>query len=88
MWVISALLVACLIDALKREKRREAGAIESVMNLDAPQVAVLSQYREFSVPPNLVDYFVCFWKQAVVGSQAYAHRVLPDACVDIVFINK
>lgn len=57
------------------------------MNLDAPQVTVLSQYREFSVSPNLADYFLCFWKQVVVGSRAYAHRVLPDACVDIVFIN-
>lgn len=57
------------------------------MNLDAPQGTVLSQYREFSVPPNLADYFLCFWKQVIAGSRAYAHRVLPDACVDIVLIN-
>lgn len=57
------------------------------MNLDAPQVTVLSQYRELRVPTNLADYFLCFWKQVVIGSQVYAHRVLPDACVDIVFIN-
>jgi AraC-like DNA-binding protein len=57
------------------------------MNLDAPQCTVLSQYREFPVPVHLADYFLCFWKQVIVGSRAYAHRVLPDACVDIVFVN-
>ncbi len=30
---------------------------------------------------------MCVWTQAIVGVQEYAHRVLPDACVDIVFVN-
>lgn len=57
------------------------------MNLDAAHCTVLSQYREFPVPAHLAGHFLCFWKQVIVGSRAYAHRVLPDACVDIVFIN-
>ena len=32
--------------------------------------------------------FLCFWTQTIVGSQgAFKHRVLPDGCVDVVFIN-
>lgn len=57
------------------------------MNLNAHQQTVLSDYREFAVPAHLADYFLCLWKQVIVGSREYAHRVLPDACVDIVFIN-
>lgn len=57
------------------------------MSPNAHQHTVLSGYREFPVPAHLADYFLCFWKQAIAGSRTYAHRVLPDACVDIVFIN-
>src|SRR5258708_16004339 len=57
------------------------------MNLEAHQRAVVSDYREFPVPTHLADYFLCFWTQAFVGVGEYAHRVLPDACVDIEFIN-
>jgi AraC-like DNA-binding protein len=58
-----------------------------MMNLDADAHIALSQYREFPVPAPLADYFFCFWKQVIAGSGEYAHRVLPDACIDIVFIN-
>jgi len=48
----------------------------------------VSDYREFPVPPELLSYFLCFWTQTILGgSQRYVHRVLPDGCVDIVFIN-
>jgi AraC-like DNA-binding protein len=57
------------------------------MNLEAHQRTALSDYREFPVPTRLADYFLCLWTQAIVGSREYAHRVLPDACVDIVFVN-
>jgi AraC-like DNA-binding protein len=57
------------------------------MSPDAHRHTVLSDYREFPVPAHLADYFFCFWKQVIVGSREYAHRVLPDACVDIVLIN-
>ncbi len=31
---------------------------------------------------------MCLWTQSVCGSgDPYAHRVLPDACIDIVFVN-
>lgn len=58
------------------------------MNFETRQHAVGSDYREFPVPEQLTNHFLCFWTQAIVGSQEYAHRVLPDACIDIVFINE
>src|SRR5262245_10117735 len=57
------------------------------MNLDLDPRAVRSHYREVPAPPNLADYFLCFWTQVIVGSGEYSHHVLPDACVDIVFID-
>lgn len=46
--------------------------------------AVGSDYREFPVPAQLANHFLCFWTQAIVDCQEYAHQVLPDACIDIV----
>ena len=50
---------------------------------------VCSDYREIVAPNQLRNYFLCFWTQNIVGSKKnqYAHRVLPDGCIDIVFIN-
>ena len=58
-----------------------------MVKLDARTHNVFSEYREFPVPASLANHFLCFWKQVIVGSGEYAHRVLPDACMDIVFIN-
>src|SRR5215472_9105773 len=58
-----------------------------MMKVDARPRHVFSEYREFPAPPSLANHFLCFWKQEIVGSGEYAHRVLPDACMDIVFIN-
>lgn len=57
------------------------------MNLLANQHAIVSDYREFPVPAQLANHFLCFWTQLIVGSGEYAHPVLPDCCIDIVFIN-
>ena len=57
------------------------------MNLDPHRHVSSSQYRESPVPISLANHFLCFWEQVIVGSGNYDHRVLPDACVDIVFIN-
>jgi AraC-like DNA-binding protein len=57
------------------------------MNVHAHERPSLSDYREFPVPVSLADHFLCLWTQAILGSPEYAHRVLPDGCVDIVFIN-
>lgn len=52
-----------------------------------PQQA-FSDYREFPVLPQLASHFLCFWTQTISGPRStYQHRVLPDGCVDIVFIN-
>jgi AraC-like DNA-binding protein len=58
------------------------------MRCDAQPVTPLSEYREFPAPAALADRFLCFWTQTIVGSSGvYEHRVLPDACIDIVFVN-
>jgi AraC-like DNA-binding protein len=48
-----------------------------------------SEYREFPAPLPLSDYFLCFWTQTISGTSGeYTQQVLPDACVDILFINQ
>jgi hypothetical protein len=47
-----------------------------------------SDYREYAPPRSLADHFLCFWTQSITGDRGeYALRVLPDGCIDIVFIN-
>jgi AraC-like DNA-binding protein len=47
-----------------------------------------SEYREFAPARALGGDILCLWEQRIVGSQGeYAHRVLPDGCIDIVQIN-
>jgi AraC-like DNA-binding protein len=46
------------------------------------------EYREFAVPPPVDSHFLCFWTQTASGAEGeYAHRVLPDGCVDIILVN-
>ena len=50
--------------------------------------AVESDYREYAPPRSLADHFLCLWTQSITGCHGeYAQRVLPDGCIDIVFIN-
>jgi AraC-like DNA-binding protein len=58
------------------------------VNPEAHQQVAVSDYREFPVPVQLANTFLCFWTQVIVGSGNYAHHVLPDCCIDIVFINE
>ena len=47
-----------------------------------------SEYREFAPAQALGGDILCLWEQRIVGSDCgYAHRVLPDGCIDIVLIN-
>jgi AraC-like DNA-binding protein len=48
-----------------------------------------SKYREFPAPLPLSDYFLCFWTQTISGTSGeYSQQVLPDGCVDLLFINQ
>src|SRR4029077_6768523 len=50
--------------------------------------AAESDYREYAPPPSLADHFLCLWTQSITGCHGeYAQLVLPDGCIDIVFIN-
>jgi hypothetical protein len=47
-----------------------------------------SDYREYAPSPSLADHLLCFWSQSIIGDRGeYAQRVLPDGCIDIVFLN-
>jgi hypothetical protein len=46
-----------------------------------------SGYQEFRVPPAIRDRLVCLWAQTVAGAACHAQSVLPDGCVDIVWIG-
>src|SRR5215471_5575507 len=58
------------------------------MNHTASSRAAASDYHEYPPPRSLVHNLVCFWTQSITGYRDdYAQRVLPDGCIDIVFIN-
>jgi hypothetical protein len=58
------------------------------MRFDAQPPRPLSENKEFLAPAQLTNRFLCFWTQTIVGSRGiYEHRVLPDACIDIVLIR-
>ena len=48
----------------------------------------MRNYREHAPPPVLRDHLVCLWTQTLpAGPTPHGHRVLPDACVDIVCVG-
>jgi AraC-like DNA-binding protein len=64
------------------KSRREIGPTKKEK---LPQV---SRYREYFPPIALRDYVLCFWTQSIQCSdKVYANRVLPDACLDLVFFQ-
>jgi AraC-like DNA-binding protein len=47
-----------------------------------------SIYRERPAPPALAGRVLCLWSQEIGdGTAALSHRVLPDGCIDIVWIG-
>lgn len=47
-----------------------------------------SQYRELSPPPSLSNQILCMWTQEIDEEGGpYRHSILPDGCVDIVWIR-
>jgi AraC-like DNA-binding protein len=58
------------------------------MRFDGEPPRPLSEYKEFLSPAPLADRYLCFWTQTIVGSRGayYEHRLLPDACIDVVLI--
>ena len=45
---------------------------------------MLPSYREYQPPPGLEPVVACLWEQA--PAQARAQRVLPDGCVDLIWV--
>jgi AraC-like DNA-binding protein len=58
------------------------------MTSNASLADAASDYREFLPAAALREHFLCFWSQTVSSSgPPCRHRVLPDACIDIVLID-
>jgi AraC-like DNA-binding protein len=45
----------------------------------------MPDYREIAPPPHLAGAVECFWTMSHSGASAFAHRVVPDGCADILF---
>ena len=49
---------------------------------------VETNYREFRPPPQLADRLVCLWSSKAMGPKPiHQQHVLPDGCVDIVWVG-
>jgi AraC-like DNA-binding protein len=54
----------------------------------APRANLLTTYVELWPPASIADRVLCLWTLTVnPETSAYRHRVLPDGCVDIVWIG-
>jgi AraC-like DNA-binding protein len=60
-------------------------SIERPASLSPPQPA--TTYREVAPPDALRDHLVCLWASEVGGVADHAQPVLPDACMDILWVN-
>lgn len=69
------------------ESMRQRGHVDLPMNDIGNCRAAASDYREYAPPPALAGHLLCFWTQSITGYGVYAQRVLPDGCIDIVFID-
>jgi AraC-like DNA-binding protein len=44
-------------------------------------------YREIAVPPELSGSIECFWHTRQTAASTVIHRVVPDGCADLLFIQ-
>lgn len=52
-----------------------------------PLAGSSGSYREYRPPPALRGSFLCLWSHAVPGGSEVAFSVVPDGCVDLVWID-
>jgi hypothetical protein len=63
----------------------ESQSLRDVDTTTKVQSPLVSEYREYLPPIALREHVLCLWTQSIQRSDAvYAHRVLPDACLDLV----
>src|SRR5579862_4757661 len=66
----------------------ESQSLRDVDTTTKVQSPLVSEYREYLPPIALREHVLCLWTQSIQRSDAvYAHRVLPDACLDLVFFQ-
>lgn len=67
---------------------QQSDSITNPLNPSGDTSAAASDYREYAPPRSLAKHFVCLWTQSITGCQTdYAQRVLPDGCIDMIFMN-
>jgi AraC-like DNA-binding protein len=54
---------------------------------EAPSLACVGDYREFAPAPPLREHFSCVWAHAIPLWDAGSVAVVPDGCVDLVWID-
>jgi AraC-like DNA-binding protein len=70
------------------ESQSRSGVSATTKQAAREKLPRVSEYREYLPPVALREHVLCFWTQSIQPSQAiYAHRVLPDACIDLVFFQ-
>lgn len=53
-----------------------------------PPIQPTSAYRELAPPDAVREHLVCLWTQQIgAGEVDHAQQVLPDACVDVIWID-
>src|ERR1700749_5130856 len=66
----------------------ESQSLRDVDTTTKGQSPLVSENREYLPPIALREHVLCSWTQSIQRSDAvYAHRVLPDACLDLVFFQ-
>jgi AraC-like DNA-binding protein len=61
-------------------------SIERSTNLQ-PAIPSATTYREIAPPDPVRDHLVCLWTSQVGGAADHVQPVLPDACMDILWID-
>lgn len=76
------------IDAPSGDRRSPVAWRGNPQPMSAMADHAVSHYRELPPPRSLSDHLVCVWTQRIEGAGEYRHPVLPDGCVDIVWIGE
>ncbi|HST58935.1 MAG TPA: helix-turn-helix domain-containing protein [Longimicrobium sp.] len=59
----------------------------SIERSTLPPVQPVSEYREVAPPDALRDRLVCLWSSRVGGAADHVQPVLPDACMDVIWVD-
>src|SRR4051812_18750992 len=74
------------LDTLRRLPSRSGHESGTTVTRQSLRETPRPTYREFAPPPHLGKQIVCFWRHRATSVPTIA-RVIPDGCIDIVWVN-